>query len=503
MRKFVAPILLVCLNFSTYAIQFPIYNINDYGAVGDGHTLDTEAINTAIKTASEAGGGTVYVPAGNYVSGSIHLKSHISLYLDQGAVLIATSEEPVINYDQAEKALNDKYQDFGHSHFHNSFIWGEDLQDVSIAGPGRIWGRGLVKDWSQNNKSANKAITFYRCTNIIMKDFTIFHGGWFAILATGVDNMTIDNLKIDTNRDGMDIDCCRNVRVANCTVNSPHDDGICLKSSFALNEFRATENVTITNCQLSGYDEGTLLDGTFQRTGNKHPIGRIKFGTESNGGFKNITISNCVFSYCRGLALETVDGGLLEDITINNITMRDIVNDPIFLRLGARMRGPEDTPVGELRRVIISNVIVFNADSEYACTISGIQGHNIKDLVLQNVKLYYKGGGMQKQSQGDVPENENSYPEPGMFGIPPAFGLFVRHAENIKITDVSFHFMEKDYRPALYLNDVHKVELRYVEADKSGESGTVILKNVTGFKSRESCGLIDQDIDKIKDMVLK
>src|SRR5213592_2253514 len=128
--------------------------------------------------------------------------------------------------------------------------------------------------------------------------------GWFAILATGVDNFTIDNLKIDTNRDGMDIDCCRNVRISNCTVNSPFDDGICLKSSYGLGSARAAENVTITNCQVSGYDEGTLLDGTFKRTVtyNGGPTGRIKFGTESNGGYQNVVVSNCVFDYCRGLA---------------------------------------------------------------------------------------------------------------------------------------------------------------------------------------------------------
>jgi len=209
----------------------------------------------------------------------------------------------------------------------------------------------------------NKSISLKLCRNVIIRDITILHGGHFAILATGVDNLTIDNLKIDTNRDGIDVDACKNVRISNCTVNSPFDDGICPKSSFALGYARATENVTITNCQVSGYDEGSLLDGTYKRAFNNQngtfsPTGRIKFGTESNGGFKNITISNCVFEYCRGLALETVDGGLLEDVTISNITMRDISNSPIFLRLGSRVRGPRGTPVGALRRVNINNVIV-------------------------------------------------------------------------------------------------------------------------------------------------
>ena len=151
--------------------------------------------------------------------------------------------------------------------------------------------------------AGNKAIALKNCRNVLLRDFSILHGGHFGILATGVDNLTIDNLKIDTNRDGMDVDCCRNVRISNCSVNSPWDDGICLKSSFALGYARATEMVTISNCLVSGsYEEGTLLDATWKRFDADEKVprtGRIKFGTESNGGFKNIAVSNCVFDGCR------------------------------------------------------------------------------------------------------------------------------------------------------------------------------------------------------------
>src|SRR5215831_17934097 len=379
------------------------YNVRAFGARGDGQQLDSVAINKTIEAAAAAGGGTVYFPAGDYLSTSIRLKSNIALYLDQGATIIAAETSATAKYDPPEPNQWDAYQDFGHSHWHNSLIWGENLENVSIAGPGHIRGRGLVRLGSQSRTAeqnlalanvpgesragpygfpsprdavevgwANKAIALKLCRNVIIRDITIFHGGHFAILATGVDNLTIDNLKIDTNRDGIDVDACKNVRISNCTVNSPFDDGICPKSSFALGYARATENVTITNCQVSGYDEGTLLDGTFKRefrnqNGTFSPTGRIKFGTESNGGFKNITVSNCVFDYSRGLALEAVDGAQLEDVTINNLTMRDISNSPIFLRLGTRLRGPkESTAVGALRRVIISNVVVYNADSKYS-----------------------------------------------------------------------------------------------------------------------------------------
>ena len=221
-------------------------------------------------------------------------------------------------------------------------------------------------------------------------------------------------MKIDTNRDGIDVDACKNVRISNCTVNSPFDDGICPKSSYALGYARVTENVTITNCQVSGYDEGTLLDGTYKRdfrnaNGTFSPTGRIKFGTESNGGFKNITVSNCVFDYSRGLALEAVDGALLEDVTISNITMRDISNSPIFLRLGSRNRGPkETTKTGAMRRVIISNVVVYNADPKYSSIISGIPGYLIEDVQLSNIRVYAKGGGTKEQAALEPPEREDS-----------------------------------------------------------------------------------------------
>jgi polygalacturonase len=472
------------------------YNIKDFGAAGDGITLDSKAINKTIEAAAKDGGDIIF-PAGNYLSGVIHLKSNVHLILQQGCVLIATGENPEQNYDSAEQTVNTTYQDYGHSHFHDGFIWGDSVHDVSITGPGMIYGKGLIKDWKKNDRHANKAISLYRCRNVIIRDVSILHGGWFAILATGVDNLTIDNLKIDTDRDGIDIDCCKNVRVINCFVNSPYDDGICLKSTFALDRFKPTENVTITNCQVSGYDEGSLLDGSFKRTNNPDyhfkPIGRIKFGTESNGGFKNITVSNCVFDYCRGLALETVDGGLLEDVTINNITMRDIVNDPIFLRLGSRMRAPANTPVGKLRRVIISNVIVYNADSNYTCTISGIPGNNIEDIQLNNISIYYKGG-ITNYDTAAVPENEKNYPEPGMFGAATSSGFFIRHVSGLTLNNITVNHLIPDKRPAFIFNDANNIYMKEIFIDTENKQPWAVLNNVKEFHVSES--------DKIKNTVI-
>ena len=481
-----------------------VYNIKAYGAVGDGKTLDTPAINRAIEAAAAAGGGQVYFPAGTYPSFSIRLKSNISLYLEQGATLLAADPNTGQGlYDLAEPNASDKFQDFGHSHWHNSLIWGENLENISILGPGLIDGtKGLTREKPDKPGIGNKTIALKLCRNVLLRDFTVLYGGHFVLLATGVDNMTIDNLRLDTNRDGLDIDCCHNVRVSNCTVNSPFDDAICLKSSYGLGYARATENVTITNCQVSGYDRGTLLNGTYQRKeadlvpDHDGVTGRIKFGTESNGGFKNVTISNCVFEFCRGLALETVDGGILEDVSVTNLTMRDLSSSPIFLRLGARMRGPAGTPVGVLRRINISNIVVYNADPRYASIISGIPGHPIEDVSLSNIKIYYAGGGTTAQAKIKVPEAEKDYPDPVMFGELPVYGFFIRHAKNVTVRNVDLTPITPDQRPAILLNDVQQIDFESIKTKKAAGVPSYVLDQVEDFSVLRSTAVKDKQVKK-------
>src|SRR5215207_8796270 len=512
------------------------FNVKTFGAKGDGKALDSSAINKAIEAAAANGGGTVFFPAGTYRSFWIRLKSNVALYFDQGSILLAAGpNDGDGKYDPPEANPSDKYQDFGHTHWHNSLIWGENVENVSILGPGLIWGKGLVRSGGQSRTQpqndalrevkvdrekapfgypnprdavesgwGNKAISLKLSRNVIIRDVSILHGGHFAILATGVDNLTIDNVKIDTNRDGIDIDACKNVRISNCTVNSPFDDAICPKSSYALGYARVTENVTITNSQVSGYDEGTLFDGTYKRdfrnqNGTFSPTGRIKFGTASHGGIKNITVSNCVFDYSRGLALEAVDGALLEDVTISNITMRDISNSPIFLRLGSRNRGPnETTKTGAMRRVIISNIVVYNADPKYSSIISGIPGYMIEDVQLSNIRVYTKGGGTKEQAALDPPERETVYPEPSMFGELPAYGFFIRHVKGLQMRDVELSYLSPEWRPAFWLNDVKGVEFIHIKAQREGEGARFVLKDVTDFSIQQSWPLADQRLERVE-----
>ena len=423
-----------------------IFDVRKYGATGDGKTLDTDAVNHAIEAAAAAGGGVVVFPAGSYLCFSIHLKSQVHLHLEQGSTIVA-AESPLPGgqtgynggvYDAAEpNTAWDAYQDYGHNHWHNSLLWGEDLHDLSITGTGLIWGKGLSFGAGRAARGnypiyraeqpgvGNKAIALKNCRNVLLRDFSLLKGGHFGLLLTGVDNLTIDNLRIDTDRDGMDIDCCQNVRVSNCTVNSPWDDGICPKSSYALGYARPTRNLNITNCWVTGYYElGSVLDGTFKKFASDFRVprtGRIKCGTESNGGFINITISNCVFEGCQGYALESVDGALIEDVTITNTTLRDLVSGPIFMRLGARLRGPkETTKVGTLKRILISNLACYNAPQKVSSILSGIPDASIEDVKLSNIYIETVGGATAEDAKIQPPELESKYPEPGMFGAMPA-----------------------------------------------------------------------------------
>ena len=511
------------------ASEMPLFlDVRSFGATGDGKTVNSIAINAAIEAAAAAGGGTVVFPAGTYVCFSIRLKSLVALFLQQGATIVAAdSPQPGEatgymggSYDSAEpKTEWGVYQDYGHNHWHNSLFWGENIHDIGIFGPGLIWGKGLSHGGGSEARGnypvfqaeqrgvGNKAIALKNCHNVIFRDFSILKGGHFGLLLTGVDNLTIDNLKIDTDRDGIDIDCCKNVRVSNCSVNSPWDDGICPKSSLALGSLRATENVTITNCFVTGdYQLGTVLDGSWKRhtdqAMHRFSTGRIKCGTESNGGFKNITISNCVFESCRGIALETVDGAQCEDITITGITMRDARQSPLFLRLGARLRGPDGrTKVGTLKRIIISNITSSGA-TRLCTNISGMPGYMIEDLKISDVFLDQAGGGDSESATRQPPELETRYPEPSMFGDLPATGLFVRHVRNLEVSNLEVMTESADARPAFWLMDVDGVDFFRVKVPRKSAAPAFRLLNVSDFRLFGSKYLKDSVYDRSDDRSL-
>lgn len=502
-------IFLFSLTLSTLAddANVSFFNVRTFGATGDGSHLDSPFINKAIDACVRAGGGTVYFPAGTYLSGSIHLQSNIHLLIDAGATILGAPQS-MNAYDETEPWTNNPFQDGGHCYFHNSLIWGENLTNVSITGQGMINGGGLVRsdglldrmcgfstwnkaDSAESGKSyppsrlGNKAIALKLCRNVLIRDITIFHGGHFAILVTGCDNVTVDNATMDTDRDGIDIDCCHNTMVSNCRINSPNDDGLCPKSSFALGANVITENLTIVNCQVSGFEEGTLLDGTMKPS--KGGTGRIKFGTESNGGFRNVTVANCTFRCCHGLALEEVDGGIMENISINNITMMDVKDYPIYITLGIRNRGPHAT-TGTVRNIQISNVIASGIDRMSGVQITGVPDKDIEDVRLDNIRLIFKGGGTAEDAARVPKELGKGYPEPGKIGTMPAYGVFARHVRDLELANVTTSFEKDDLRPALVCSDVKGLEIDHFKAQTVSGISPAQLSNVTGLIIRDSPG---------------
>lgn len=467
-------------------------NICDFGARGDGQSLACASINRAILAAPK--GGTVIFPAGHFLSFTIRLKSHLRLIFDKGCVLEAA--DPTKHdgtYDAFEPNPHDLYQDFGHSHWRNSLISGIDIEDVTIMGEGLIDGKGLTREGPGSRWQAqkgefptsmqhlskeelailcpprdemrglgNKAISLLRAKNCRVEGLSLINGGHFALLATGCEDLSLLNLKIDTNRDGIDLDCCARVLVQGCLVNTPNDDAIVLKASYALGELRDTTDIVIDGCRVSGYDLGTMMDGTLQKTQTHAPdqdpvTGRIKIGTESNGDFKRITIKNCRFERSRGLALETVDGGNISDVLVENIEMIEITSAPIFIRLGARLRGPLGTRPGTVERVTIRNLKARQIAPSYCALLMGLKDHPIGEVSLEDIDLCYEGGGQAVTRVEEFDDRADAYPEPSMFGVTPAYGLWARHVRSLRLEDVTLNLDMYDARQKTLFDHTHFV----------------------------------------------
>jgi polygalacturonase len=425
------------------------FDVTAYGAANHGQSLAHQGINTAIRAAHEAGGGVVVVPAGRYLCFSIRLASGITLHLEAGAVIEAA--DPAQHggaYDRPEDNGEQLYQDFGHSHWHNSLIWGEGLTQIAITGPGRIEGKGLTRNgpgsrWRAQSGErplsmqgmsdtqvaaletdhagmvglGNKAIALRACRQVTLSDFTIDRGGHFAILATGCSDMVLRDLTIDTQRDGIDLDCVQRCVVEHCRVNSPNDDAIVIKTSLGLGRIMPSEDIAVRHCTVSGFDPGTMLDGSHGRTqelapDRDHVTGRIKIGTETNGDIRRVRIEDCHFQRSRGLAIESVDGAVVEDITARRLTMEEVTTAPIFLRLGARLRGPAGTKVGAMRRILLDGITASGINHHFPAAIAGLPGHPVEEVTMRNIHLTYQGGGTTEDAWRQPPRCPMPIPNP-------------------------------------------------------------------------------------------
>ena len=532
MKKILCHLLAILLCQGVLLAGSPtFYNILDYGALPGGCEQANLPINAAIAAACAAGGGTVVVPAGEWYCYGITLRSNVTLLLESGCVIKAA--RPTADAGYVEPGPDGRYP-----RWNGSLIYAEGIHDAAVVGPGLIDGSDVVTRGFGSDipyPVPSRIFTIRKSRNLFFRDFSVRMGGARVLWLVGVDNVTLQGLRIDSNRDGIDIDCCRHVRVSDCTVNCLNDDAIVLKSSYALGRVQACEDITITGCQVSGFDPGTFLDGTYGRTIDEAPdldgpTGRIKFGTESVGGFRGITVSNCVFDRCRGLALECVDGGIVEDVSVSNIVMRDICTAPLFLRLGHRGRGPEGRGPGVMRRIKLSHITVDGADARYASPFVGISDAWIEDVSVSDVLIRYRGGlsladaedqqlsnsfftaegingkggpntgGLPTRARAEdiapreayaIPECRTAYPEPSIFGVLPAWGLFVRYARRISFRDVRIETIEPDTRPAIVLMDAEDIRFDGLSISNAASTPALELRGVRNLQVSGSSGLKD------------
>ncbi|NOX54332.1 MAG: glycoside hydrolase family 28 protein, partial [Planctomycetes bacterium] len=441
----------------------PVVDIRSFGAKPDGKTLCTEAIQAAIDRCAAAGGGTVYLPAGKWLSGTIFLKSRVTLRLASGCVLLGSTDPK--HYPEiipAVRSYTDRY-------VRQSLIAGEDLDDVAICGRGTIDGNGQAFRWKEW-KNRPYLIRLVNCRDVRVEGVTLRNSAMWMQHYLACDRVRIRGITVwnhvTYNNDGLDIDGCHDVTISDCVMDTD-DDALCLKSTLD----RACENVTISNCVLSSH------------------CNALKMGTESNGGFRNITITNCTVvsprytksTYGRhrglaGIALEIVDGGTLDQVLISNIAIRG-VTVPIFLRLGNRARPfKKDMPkpsVGSFRNVILSS-IVATGTGNIGCSITGIPGHPIENVTLRDINLGFEGGGTAEQADREIPEREAAYPESGMFGVLPAYGFYCRHVKGLRFENIRLRTEKPDQRHALVCDDVSDLVIDGLDTAGSSDARPVI-----------------------------
>ena len=408
--------------------------------------LASVSLQTRIDAASQSGGGTVTVSAGVHVCGTLVLRSGVHLHLEPGALILGSE-----NLDDYPLHKDPPVRSFADWNGMRSLIYAESAEDIALTGLGTIDGRGEVFECDGTDKDGRpRLIQMIGCKDVRIEGLTLRNSGLWLQHYLGCERLRIHGLTawnhVQPNNDFIDIEGCRDVRISDCTSDTD-DDGITFKSGCE----GPTEDVVVTNCVIRAH------------------CNAIKFGTESNGGFRNISISNCVVAPSSkkefihghphgisGISLESVDGGILENVTISNISIRG-TEAPIFIKLGDRNRpyrsDGEVTSIGALRRVTLSSIEVMGAGA-IGCIMTGLPHLLIEDLTLKDIRIELAEAAPEARLAKTVPEKGDAYPEATMFGQGPASGFFIRHAKNVRLSGIQVRPCPNDPRPPIVTQNV-------------------------------------------------
>ena len=448
-------------------------NVKDCGAMGNGTTEDTAAINQAIEKCSTRGGGDVVFPAGKYEAASIHIKSNVRLVLDPEAVITGVKS----GCDPSEPNAFDKYQDVGHSHFHNSLFWGENIENFAIVG-GKISGANLTQMDPNKPTVGDKVIAIRGGKNLLFQNVTHTSGAHFVYLLNDCENITFDHVNIQHTRDAVDFMGCRNVQVHDCKFTECSDDTIGVKSDYALGRKINSANVYVWDSEFASGCNG------------------LQFGSETAGDFTNINFWNIKITraFKAGISITTCDGGVIDGVNYNNIEVTGATT-PIYIMVLNRLRtGEPGAKVGAIRNVKISNVTITHCTggrfSPHPLTtaISGRPESCLENITFENVKIVTPGDGTAEMASINPPYPKDYSPK--SLGPRPCWGCFIRHVRGLTFRNVDLSLDTPDQRPALVISDADGLTFDHVRVQKTEGVETVKMDQVKNFAVTDSPGLM-------------
>ena len=456
-----------------------LFRPQDFGAKLDGVTLDSPAINAAIDRANGQGGGMVYLSPGAYLCGTVVLKSNVTLYLEAGAIILGSKD--VKQYTPQPGPPENADANTRH------LIFAKDADNITLCGPGLVDGQGPSfwvpsgrrtygpeEQWGDvaslyfNPKPrVSPMLEFVNCRHLHVEQVRIENAsGWtmrlMSCVGVVVDGVSIKNLVVGPNTDGIDISNSSDVRIANCSIDTG-DDAICLKSENPYGDtVPVMRNVTVTNCTLTSCCNG------------------FKFGTRTYSGCENIVFSNSTIHntadsqlnarVIAGISLEMVDGGWLENVVVTGICMQR-TRTPIFLRLGART-APRPGVSSYMRGVMISDI--YATEAVLTNSITGVPNMPVEDVTLSNIDIETREPGKREWAEREIPEKVHDYPEARMLGRLPAYGMYVRHAVGVQMRNMNFKSLATEQRPAIVCDDVRSLEIAGLRVPFQGNGSPVI-----------------------------